>query len=141
MSKNMTIYLGISHRPFCGGFRSALASSPGNNMKDHRLIDERSLAFSRLIADKLRADPTLVQLARGNPERWLRDCSNRTRPALVEWCALLDGPIYELLNFLTSQEERAVRLRQSSPFAGILTPEERAVILREFQIRDRRGQL
>ena len=89
-----------------------------------------------LIAAKLRTDPTLVQHARGNLERWLRDCSTRTRPALLEWRALFDGPIDELLTFLTSQEERAVRLRQSSPFAGILTPDERAVILREFQIRD-----
>ena len=60
-------------------------------MKDHRLIDERSLAFSHLIADKLRADPALVRHARGNLERWLRDCSERSRPALLEWRELLDG--------------------------------------------------
>lgn len=107
-----------------------------NEMKDHRLIDERSLAFSRLIAGKLQTDPTLVQHARGNLDRWLRDCSERSRPTLLEWRKLLDGPLAELLSFLTSPEERAVRLRQSSPFAGLLTPEERWEILRDFQARD-----
>ena len=105
-------------------------------MKDHRLIDERSLAFCRLVAEKLRTDPTLVQHARGNLERWLPDCSKRTRPALIEWRALIDGPMDELLRVLTSPDERGAQLRQSSPFAGILTPEERALILRDFQIRD-----
>lgn len=105
-------------------------------MKDHRLIDERSLAFSHLIAEKLRADPAIIRHARGNLERWLRDCSERSRPALLEWRELLDGPVDEVLAFLISPEERAVRLRQSSPFAGALTPEERFAILREFQTRE-----
>jgi hypothetical protein len=105
-------------------------------MKDHRLIDERSLAFSRLIASKVRADPALVQRAHANLERWLRDCSERSRPALLEWHGLLASPLDELLSALTSPEERAVRLRQSSPFAGFLTPGERWAILRDFQTRD-----
>ncbi len=105
-------------------------------MIDHRLIDERSLAFSRLIACKLRADPALAQRAGGNLERWLRDCSERSRPALLEWQALLAGPLDELLSVLASPEERAVRLRQSNPFAGLLTPNERWAILRDFQNRD-----
>jgi hypothetical protein len=108
-------------------------------MKDHRLIDERSLAFSRLVADKLRADPALIEHARCNLERWLGSCSERSRPALLEWRELLDAPLSEVLSFLTSHEERAVRLRQSSPFAGMLTSEERFAILREFQARESRA--
>jgi hypothetical protein len=105
-------------------------------MKDHRLIDERSLAFSRLIAVKFRADPVLVQRGRDNLERWLRDCSERSLPALLEWKVLLAGPLDEVLSVLTSSDERAVRLRQSNPFAGLLTPNERWAILRDFQNRD-----
>ena len=62
------------------------------------------------------------------------------RPAFLEWGALLDGPLDELLSFLTSPDERAVWLRQSSPFPGILAPEERGKILRDFHILDQRGQ-
>ncbi len=108
-------------------------------MKDHRLIDERSLAFSRLIAEKLQANPALIQHARGNLQRWLQTCSERSRPALLEWRDLLDGPLETLLALLTSREERAAQLRQSSPFAGILTPEERFAILRDFQTREPRA--
>ena len=105
-------------------------------MKDHRLIDERSLAFDRLIAAKLRAEPALIEKARGNLARWLETCSDRARPALLEWQGLVDGPFDELLVLLEATDERATRLRQSSPFCGILTEDERLGILREFQARE-----
>ena len=105
-------------------------------MKDHRLIDERSLAFGRAVAAKIAADPALVDLARANLTRWLETVSPRTRPALLEWRAILDGPPDQLLTLLRSSEERAVRLRQSSPFAGALSTAERTAILTEFQRRE-----
>jgi hypothetical protein len=102
-------------------------------MKDHRRIDERSVAFHRLIAAKVRTTPSSLQLARDNIGRWLRDCSPGVRPALLEWAGLLDGALEDVLAVMESGDERAVRLRQSSPFAGFLTAEERNAILREFQ--------
>ena len=105
-------------------------------MKDHRLIDERSLAFERLIAAKLRSDPTLLEKARGNLGRWLETCSAGARPDLLEWQRLLSGPFNDLLALMEATDERATRLRQSSPFCGILTPEERLGIIREFQARE-----
>jgi hypothetical protein len=105
-------------------------------MKDHRLIDERSLAFDRLIAAKLRSQPALLDKARGNLVRWLETCSAGARPDLLEWQRLLSGPFDELLVLLEATDERATRLRQSSPFCGILTPEERLGIIREFQARE-----
>ena len=108
-------------------------------MKDHRLIDERSLAFERLIAAKLRDEPALIEKARGNLARWLETCSDGVRPALLEWQRLLAGPFDELLALLEATDERATRLRQSSPFAGALTPGERFAILREFQTRESRA--
>ena len=105
-------------------------------MKDHRLIDERSLAFDRVIAARLRSEPALVEKARGNLARWLETCSAAARPDLLEWQRLLSGPFDELLVLLEATDERATRLRQSSPFCGILTPEERLGIIREFQGRE-----
>jgi hypothetical protein len=35
-----------------------------------------------------------------------------------EWEALLNGNFDELLRFMVSSDERATRLRQSSPFTG-----------------------
>ncbi len=105
-------------------------------MKDHRLIDERSLAFDRLIAAKLSLDPALLDKARLNLSRWLETSDNRSVPDLPEWRRLLDGPLAEILALLESTDERATRLRQSSPFCGILTPAERLASIREFRQRE-----
>ena len=105
-------------------------------MNDHGLIDQRSLAFDRLTAEKVAADPALVERAGATLARWLQTCSPRVRPVLLEWQGVLDGPRAELLALLVATDERAVRLRQSSPFAGVLSPAERAVILKEFRQHD-----
>lgn len=102
-------------------------------MKNHCFIDERSLAFDRLIVEKLRSDPALLEKARSNLARWLLTCSAGVRPALIEWQQVLAGSFEEILALLLAKDERATRLRQSSPFCGILKPEERLAILREFQ--------
>ena len=105
-------------------------------MKDHRLIDERSLAFDRLIAAKVRRDPRLLDKAREVLARWLEGEVGRGRAAWLEWQSLLDGPLPDILALLESNGERAARLRQSSPFCGILTPAERLAIIREFHARE-----
>jgi len=105
-------------------------------MKDHRLIDERSLAFDRLVARKLRMNPDLVKKAQANLRRWLVTCSASVRPVLLEWQSLLEGPAEALLAQLEATDERATRLRQSSPFCGVITAEERNCILREFHVRE-----
>jgi hypothetical protein len=108
-------------------------------MKDHRLIDERSLAFDRLTAAKIKADPRLVDQACQTVNRWLETCSPASRPTLLEWKAILDEPLDHLFAILSATDERATRLRQSSPFAGIFTATERTAILTEFQKRDSRA--
>ena len=105
-------------------------------MKDHRLIDERSLAFDRLIAAKLRTDPALLGKARANLSRWLQTSDNRSVPDLHEWQRLLEGSFAELLALLESSDEHATSLRQSSPFCGILSPQERLAIIREYRQRE-----
>ncbi len=69
-------------------------------MKDHRLIDERSLAVDRLIAAKLSLDPALLDKVRLNLSRWLQTSDNRSVPALLEWQRVLDGPLAEILALL-----------------------------------------
>src|SRR6478735_7919728 len=105
-------------------------------MKDHRLIDERSLALDRLTAAKIAADPALIERARGTLRRWMAEASPRVLPVLLEWETLLSGPMEEILACLKDTGERATRLRQSSPFAGILSPAERSSILQEYASRE-----
>jgi hypothetical protein len=103
---------------------------------DHRRIDERSLAFGRAIAAHLMARPELIEHARGNLERWLKTGSEATRPALLEWRAALDGPLDGVVSLLTGTADRSRRLRQSNPFAGVLTQQERNSILLAFGAHD-----
>ena len=105
-------------------------------MKDHRLIDARSLAFDQRIAARLRSEPALLEKARTTLRRWLESCAEANRPVLLEWQAVIDGPPEVLLCMLEGTDERCIRLRQSSPFCGILSRAERTSILKEFQARD-----
>jgi hypothetical protein len=62
----------------------------------------------------------------------MTNCSPRLRPALVEWQAALDDGPAAVVALLTGEDERATRLRQSNPFAGVLSPQERNAILLQF---------
>ena len=105
-------------------------------MQDHRRIDERSLAFGRAIAARLPRYPEHVTHAQATLGRWLNGCSDNVRPALMEWQAILDGTVEGIIEILTATDERAIRLRQSSPFAGILSNQERNGILRAFETQE-----
>jgi hypothetical protein len=97
-------------------------------VRPHAWIDRRSLALHEAVAARLEAHPELLDVARRNLARWL---SHGTQGALLEWQALLDRvSVSEVVTLLRSESETAARLRQSSPFAGVLTPEERRAILR-----------
>lgn len=100
-------------------------------MRTHEWIDQRSLALHQAVATKLEAQPDLLEVARANLERWLANSSAAT---LQEWRRLLNSlPLPELLALLRSSGEQAARLRQSSPFAGLLSPTERQAILDRYE--------
>jgi transcriptional regulator with XRE-family HTH domain len=90
--------------------------------------DRRSLAYHRLVAAKLLDDPAAVMAkARRNLARMRRaDASGRAARYLEAWGRLLDGDECDLVATLLDPSERARDLRQASPFAGVLTPEERS---------------
>jgi hypothetical protein len=100
-------------------------------MRTHEWIDQRSLALHAAVAARLEAQPQLLEVARANLRRWL---ATSPAAALHEWERLLDTlPLAELLALLRSPGEHAARLRQSSPFAGLLTPAERQTILNRYE--------
>jgi hypothetical protein len=59
----------------------------------------------------------------------MMSCGASVRPVFEDWRAILDGPISGVFAVLEGKDERSMRLRQSSPFCGILTPAERTAIL------------
>jgi hypothetical protein len=105
-------------------------------MRSHEWIDERSLALDLAIAEKLRAEPGLLDRARTTLDRWLEQRQPAVPSALLEWREVLSRwPFARILDLLASSDENTRRLRQSSPFCGILSPEERLAILKDYESR------
>jgi len=100
---------------------------------DHRILDARSLAMHCKIAQKITRDPTLLNQARANLERWIVKSGDRQPPYLREWQQILERPLPEIAELITSMSEDATRLRSSSPFAGVLTASEREQVYEAFR--------
>jgi len=98
-------------------------------MNSHTAIDARSLEMDRLIANRLSENPAVLDKARGVLANWMASCDASVRPAFEKWRSILYGPLSGVFAVLEGEDERSVRLRQSSPFCGILTPAERTAIL------------
>ena len=92
----------------------------------HEFQDAVSLELGRRIAARLRASPALLEVARANLVRWSRQ--NAGSPSLLrcyaEWQTLLAHPVQDICELLCSESEEARRLRQNSPFVGILPAAE-----------------
>jgi hypothetical protein len=98
----------------------------------HLLAEERSLAIHRIVAERLRQDPRLIDAARARDDRWLADGSVHPVYAAA-WRDLLAGPREHLLDVLVDPDEEARALRQCSPFAGVVDPRTRWRIWREVR--------
>jgi hypothetical protein len=109
--------------------KPAAAQTPWSN---HRLLDVRSLALHAVVARKIERDPRLLEKARRNLDRWRRARGGEPG-ALAEWRAILGRPWREVAALLVDPGENATRLRQSSPFAGVLTRQERRRIYEAFR--------
>ena len=94
----------------------------------HARIDARSLA----IAEKLRARPELIEIARENLDRWTPGRSGKYFDA---WREILARPLDEVLTAIVEDSEWMTAMRQTSPFAGVLDPRERWAIYDEFAER------
>jgi hypothetical protein len=95
----------------------------------HARIDARSLAMHRAIAEKLRARPELIGIARANLERW---SAGRSQKYFDAWREILTRPLPEVLELIVEDTEWMTAMRQTSPFAGVLDPRERWAIYDEF---------
>lgn len=101
-------------------------------MPSHQLIDERSRALGCAVAEQLRLQPALVEVAKQNIAAWLKSSSPSVRPVLEEWESVLGGSTAQVIELLSSDSPRAVRMRQSNPFAGVLPSGERTEILKRL---------
>lgn len=104
---------------------------------EHDLRERESIAMHRLVAERVLADPQLVQNAIARVTR-LQSCGQLDERIASQWLALLCQDVQRIAEALGEDSERMRAMRQSSPFAGVLSARERWAILRECR-RDTRA--
>lgn len=103
-------------------------------MRTHQEIDARTLALHQLVAQRIRQNPALFDKAKSTLARWRQSVCISSQPYLVEWELLMSQGIEECLALAVEDSERATALRQSSPFAGLLTNQDRFAFLKKWSL-------
>lgn len=99
----------------------------------HREIDQRTLAMHGLVVAKIRRDPALFGRVLATLARWRGTVAEASQPYLMAWEALAADGMEPCLRMALEDSERAAALRQASPFAGLLSNEERFAFLRAWK--------
>lgn len=91
---------------------------------------ERARKMSKAIADMLDRDPSLKRRAERHLEMLLSRDAGAASHDLREWYEILTHYSHQRIkDFLVAETPRAERLRQSSPFFAVLSPDEREELL------------
>lgn len=129
-----------SRRPLAAVLRSRRRSAEAVDLdrvlprkrRTHRIAEQHGLAYHRLVAERL--DDHIVDEARRRVERW-RD-SGAVHPRWIEaWERVLAKPLQEVARAISADTPRARELRQTSPFASVLTEQERKRLARAVEER------
>jgi excisionase family DNA binding protein len=105
---------------------------PRRRPRRHRTAELHALAYHRLIAERL--DDHIVDDARRRLGRWRQEGRIHARWA-DEWERTLAMPLPEIAKTISADSARAAELRQTSPFAGVLTEQERRRLVRAVEDR------
>lgn len=97
----------------------------------HSRSEARSLALHRAALERLRKDPAVQAAVLRLLDRWLDEEAHlSSRPWLEEWRTMLTSWTFDDMEERILDVERGQVLRQCSPLAPALTPQERWSILR-----------
>lgn len=105
---------------------------PRRRSRDHRVPELQSLAYHRLVAERL--DEQLVDEARRRLEQWRTNGRIHTSWA-DQWERTLAMPIPKIAKTISSDTKAARALRQTTPFAGVLNEQERRRLVRAVEER------
>ncbi len=107
-------------------------------MDPHRLAEERSLALHRAVAERIRAEPGLIEAARKRVAAWIE--SGQVSPRYAgAWQRVLELPVERICVFLGESTEEARALRAVTPFAGVIDPRARWRIWKDVAAASKAG--
>jgi excisionase family DNA binding protein len=100
-----------------------------------RREQEQSLWLHRAVMAHVVADPegTMAKAQANVAELLGRHANTMAAVWIEEWVRVLDRGVDAVLDVLGSRTERAVELRQNSPFAGVLPEHDRQAVLAAFR--------
>lgn len=105
----------------------------------HEFLDELRLEYGRAIAEKLDLSPhAVLRHAVANLDRWLVAAEFDPEEIALrrEWRELLEvADIARIREILVDPSEEGKRLRQSSPFSGLLSSADRDAITEKCEER------
>jgi excisionase family DNA binding protein len=126
-----------THRRVRRGDVEAMQERTNRLTRDQR----RSLWLSHAVAGRIASDPEgSIETARRNLNAMRKVSRGQTKKWLDEWERLLEGPVNRVLRSLTSASPANRELRQNSPFAGLLSDDERAAVLDAWRRSDRQSR-
>lgn len=100
--------------------------------RGHRVAELQALAYHRVVADRL--NDHLIHTARRRLDRWRKE--KRIHPRWAdEWESLLSKSLPQIARAISADTPRARSLRQTSPFAGVLSEQERRRLVRAVEER------
>lgn len=103
----------------------------------HELRDAEKLVLHERIAHHLMEDPSrVIAIAQSNITRWHAAEAVEDVYA-AEWQQIIAMSVTDLVQLITADTDEGRRLRQSSPFVGVVTGQERAAA---FETARRRWQ-
>lgn len=105
---------------------------PPKRGRGHRTAELQSLAYHRLVAERL--DEDAVDRAKRRLQTWIGSGRIHSKWA-AEWSRLLELPLPRIAKAIGADTVRARELRQTSPFAGLLTEQERRHLRRAVEAR------
>jgi hypothetical protein len=106
---------------------------PRRPTRTHREAELQALAYHRLVAERL--DASVVNRARRQLDRWRT--AGRIDPRWAhEWETVLSRSIDDIRHAISADTPRARDLRQTSPFAGALSEQERRLLTAAVSARD-----
>jgi hypothetical protein len=102
----------------------------GGPIRSHTELDERARRLASAIANRLPSDPTIVQRSLEWIEERIAVAGARDVSALEQWQKILTRlSTSQIQKILLEDSERARELRQSLPFAEVLSPQERRLLM------------
>jgi len=104
------------------------------NDRTKHVPDQRTLAFHQKAAEILLEHPERLNDVHETLYNWGKLEGTQAQGWALKWLELINGlTVSEVAKLIVEESEQADFIRKSSPFAGLLSEEERMTIIKKYK--------